>query len=586
MANKPNPANFTPEVPDFPSVPKFLPCYGKFDLTTYIQGASDYEIMCNLVQLYNTMSKGYADVEKLSTDTQKAYVQLQNFVNTWFNDLDVMEEVNVILHRMVEDGSLAQAVAQSNAIPPAVAQYLNSSEGTQNLSNVTATKIDTMAQDGSLANVVSQTGQVAPATKEFLNTSEGIAQITPPINSSVRQWLDDHPEATTTVQDGAITELKINSMFLPYIKNGYVTPEMFGAVGNGVKDDTLAVQNAIDSGGLVLASNKYKLSSTIKINVQNTLLLIGDFTYSGTDCAFWIHNSQKANKVVFGRINSNGNCINLMPDTDTDYIQYLNLHFNNLIAPTENDNACIYIRSNGRWVTETNIFGGRFKNGTYGIHAICDTGEVEHIKLYNCGFELTNYGSHIEKVNAFSLINCRYSENAHILTTIGICDNVNIYSSEFIKLEKLILSKRTTGFIVGATISDNNDFSASKFSIINNGNIFICNSAKYNNVNNLVENEQVDFSTAYPTARDLPTVINVPISAKTIILSDQYGSEFGINKIMIAANETQSRTLTIKKGNNVIAILDKEIPNYSNVILEWFPQYGWSYRIATMAKTE
>ena len=211
MANKPNPANFTPDVPDFPNVPKFLPCYGKFDLTTYIQGASDYEIMCNLVQLYNTMAKGYNDVEKLSTDTQEAYVQLQNFVNTWFDDLNVVDEVNVILHKMVDDGSLAQAVAQSNTIPPAVAQYLNSSEGKQNLSNVTATKIDTMAQDGSLTNVVAQTGQVAPATKEFLRTGEGIAQITPPINSSVRQWLDDHPEATTTVQDGAITKPKINN---------------------------------------------------------------------------------------------------------------------------------------------------------------------------------------------------------------------------------------------------------------------------------------------------------------------------------------------------------------------------------------
>lgn len=38
------------------------------------------------------------------------------------------------------------------------------------------------------------------------------------IDTSIRAWLTEHPEATTTVQDGAITEEKINTEFLPYIK--------------------------------------------------------------------------------------------------------------------------------------------------------------------------------------------------------------------------------------------------------------------------------------------------------------------------------------------------------------------------------
>lgn len=257
MANKPNPANFTPDVPDFPSVPKFLPCYGKFDLTTYIQGASDYEIMCNLVQLYNTMAKGYNDVEKLSTETQKAYVQLQNFVNTWFDGLDVTDEVNTILHRMVDDGSLEQVVAQ--------------------------------------------TGQVAPATKEFLSTSEGIAQITPPINSSVRQWLDDHPEATTTVQDGAITKPKINGNFLKEIQNGYVTPEMFGAKGDGVVDDTQAIINALKSSTTVLFTGKYKCTSQIDISGHNIYGYNSslDFSeYSGEHCVVSTSNSTKIHGIT------------------------------------------------------------------------------------------------------------------------------------------------------------------------------------------------------------------------------------------------------------------------------------------------
>lgn len=38
------------------------------------------------------------------------------------------------------------------------------------------------------------------------------------IGRQVNEWLDEHPEATTTVQDGAITEPKIHADFLPYIK--------------------------------------------------------------------------------------------------------------------------------------------------------------------------------------------------------------------------------------------------------------------------------------------------------------------------------------------------------------------------------
>lgn len=53
------------------------------------------------------------------------------------------------------------------------------------------------------------------------------------LESYVNDWLDSHPEATTTVQDGSLTYKKLVNGTL-----GFVTPEMFGAVGDGVTDDT------------------------------------------------------------------------------------------------------------------------------------------------------------------------------------------------------------------------------------------------------------------------------------------------------------------------------------------------------------
>ena len=105
MANKPGEANFFPNVPEFPSMGVFQPIYGKFDLTTYIQGASDYEIMAFLVGKYNACLEAYGTITKLSTDTIKACKQLQDWINSWFTNLDVQEEINKKLDKMVADGS-------------------------------------------------------------------------------------------------------------------------------------------------------------------------------------------------------------------------------------------------------------------------------------------------------------------------------------------------------------------------------------------------------------------------------------------------------------------------------------------------
>lgn len=105
MANKPDEANLFPDVPQFPSMGTFQPVYGKFDLTTYIQGASDYEIMAFLVGKYNACLEAYGTVTKLSSDTVTACKQLQDWINSWFDNLDVKEEINNKLDRIVADGS-------------------------------------------------------------------------------------------------------------------------------------------------------------------------------------------------------------------------------------------------------------------------------------------------------------------------------------------------------------------------------------------------------------------------------------------------------------------------------------------------
>ena len=98
------------------------------------------------------------------------------------------------------------------------------------------------------------------------------------IQTKINAWLTQHPEATTTVQDGSLTYAKLVTGTL-----GFVTPEMYGAVGDGIADDTDAFNLACNSGfPVVLMENKiYYVPS--KISVNNPLVLVGNQATIKTD---------------------------------------------------------------------------------------------------------------------------------------------------------------------------------------------------------------------------------------------------------------------------------------------------------------
>lgn len=87
--------------------------------------------------------------------------------------------------------------------------------------------------------------------------------------------------------DSSLEDVKTNVKYL----NVYYTPEMFGAKGDGITDDTKAVQQAIDYAGingtviLPKKDNFYKISAPIELKYKG-LKIIGNNHLGNTTCGF------------------------------------------------------------------------------------------------------------------------------------------------------------------------------------------------------------------------------------------------------------------------------------------------------------
>lgn len=177
----------------------------------------------------------------------------------------------------------------------------------------------------------------------------------------------------------------------------FVSPEMFGAYGDGLHDDTMALQTcinfAIENNKKVVCGGKYKTKASITINANNFTMDANKIEYDGTDCAFIASGSY--NNLRFSQITSvNGFGFRLISDVDccqnNIYIGWVYSYRNcveyigtnrNIIGNTltfgklecKSNANCIYqteetILPEGYYHNNNNFIGGFLCGGEWGVY--------------------------------------------------------------------------------------------------------------------------------------------------------------------------------------------------------------------------
>ena len=241
-------------IPDNPQIEVLKPkCSGIF--TNYIYKAiplafdesmSYYETLLGLLHyLKFTILPTLNNNADATIELQNLYIELKNYVENYFNNLDVQEEINNKLDAMVEDGTLDQIIEQ----------YLNSS-ALWCFDNVESMKSATNLINGSYAKTLGYYSKNDGGESIYKIRTKEIGDITNEMD-------------LINISDTLLAEL--------IISNQTINIKQFGAKGNGTDNDTSILNYAF---GLpsskvkkIYLNEKYLINSTL--NIANNKDIIG-----------------------------------------------------------------------------------------------------------------------------------------------------------------------------------------------------------------------------------------------------------------------------------------------------------------------
>lgn len=248
----------------------------------------------------------------------------------------------------------------------------------------------------------------------------------------------------------------------------YITPEMFGAVGDRKNDDTESIKKCIQFASnmsnntyypvRVRFGKSYVISDSIIISnfIYAEISIDGNILYTGNESAFIITNCNYTD-FNFGRITSpNGSCIKFLSNSSNDHVSYCRIKFKNLYA--KNNCISMHIGVKSGYINENTFIGGKLSNGEWGMYVDANGRSEVQFKAYNIGFEGVESGIYLNGCSYSSIINPRLGEfkNNILLKTNGESNRLLLISSDII-LPSMFDFSTTTSMNLIAPIKKVND---------------------------------------------------------------------------------------------------------------------------------
>ena len=227
---------------------------------------TEWQLFCKIGKEINKIINSQNTVGNEMEILSQAFIDLQNYVNNYFENLDVQEEINNKLNEMAESGTLQEIITS----------YLNS-KAIFGFDNVTSMKSATNLINGSYAK-----------TYGFYNKNDGGLY---KIRNITNEDIVDNMFILPMENENLIAELIVDDLYI----------EQVGAKGDGVNDDTLILQDAID-----YCINK---KITLKSRGGKTFLITSSLNFNNKiDMDFnnsTIKTNSAINMLVFNYLNGN-----------------------------------------------------------------------------------------------------------------------------------------------------------------------------------------------------------------------------------------------------------------------------------------
>lgn len=143
---------------------------------------NNYQLLCKIVEYLNNVINSQNNVINQVQELNTAFTNLKNYVDNFFDNLDIQDEVNNKLDEMVEDGTLLTIVKPyfDTYIQPQITELSGEVTGFEQSINNTLTtyqgNVDSAIQEqnntiGQLSNTV---GAIATNTPEFVGSTDNM----------------------------------------------------------------------------------------------------------------------------------------------------------------------------------------------------------------------------------------------------------------------------------------------------------------------------------------------------------------------------------------------------------------------------